>query len=1351
MVERTTGGDETEATRASNGDADASAVTEDGGRVSWAAAAAPVERRLEPGTVLAERYRIASRLGKGGMGEVYLADDLKLDQQVALKFLPPEVETDEYMLKLLFDEVKVARQISHANACRVFDLGEADGVHFLSMEYIDGEDLSSLLNRIGRLPWEKAVELGSQACEGLAAAHDAGILHRDLKPANLMIDGQGRAKITDFGLAALSGSISGAAVRSGTPAYMAPEQHAGTEVSVQSDIYALGLLLYELFTGHRAFEASSLTELTRMQEEAPKPPSERVDGIDSGVERIILRCLEKDPKARPASAQEVAAALVAGEGVVEGARIATLLLSDLVGSSALVERTGDTVSAELFEQHDRLARDLLEEHGGREIDKTDGFLLLFERPWRAVLYALDYHQALADLSESAGVELQSRVGIHLGEIVLRRNPPGDVARGAKPLEVEGIAKPTAARLMSVAGGRQTLMTQAAFDLARRSAIGSFEGAEKLQWLAHGSYLFKGVEEPVEVFEVGFEGVAPLAPPESSERVTRSADEDTILGWRPAPGLEIPRRSNWVLAEKLGEGGFGEVWLGEQKKSGEQRVFKFCYEAERLRSLQREITVFRLLKEELGLRDDIVRVLDWNLEEAPYFLEYVYVEGGSLVDWAESQGGIGELPMADRLEIVAQVATALAASHSVGVLHKDIKPANILMTRDAEDKPRAVVTDFGVGLVTDQERLAAKGITVLGLTEIDVASDGASTAGTQIYMAPELLAGKASTIQADIYALGVMLYQVVLGDFKRPLAQGWKRHVEDEILREDIAACVEGNPSRRPGNAAVVAERLRTLEERRQARKAEQEAVAADERAQRRRKALTTVAAVSSIFLVVVSFLAIQAMRARADAERRRGQAEQLIDFMLNDLHGGLEKIGRLDLLGEVARTSQAYFDTLSTRDESPDAVYKRGLTLGNIGDVLLDQGDADSALATQRSAVTLFEEAATREPDNYRWRLGLVLSHLRVGQVLGEQGDTAAAQDEFQHGLERAEELLARQPENLDLRFAVVQANYDLADLERQKGNIQAALDGFRKTVELAVELTEGSEAFRWRHWNLLLEAKISEANTLRFLEERAAAAEAYGEARLLADRLAHRDPANATWWRQLAGVHYQNGALQQALQDLPAALDSYESARAAYERLSQTDPSRVEWCVRLADSLRMKGLVYHLQGRSELSIEPNREAQTLLEGLVEDDPTRLSWLDTLARVHSVSGLAFSDLGDSTAALESWDMARVLRERVAAAAGDDPWPQNVLADTWIYIGDVQAQRNEQEEARRAWSRAVELVAPVAARSDVLTYGDTYARALLKLERLEEARPIVEDLLARGWDDPGFLETVGASGLRDLVK
>lgn len=248
-------------------------------------------------------------LGRGGMGEVYRADDLKLGQPVALKFLPRDVERDPEWLERFLAEVRMSLRVTHPNVCRVFDIAQADGRHFLSMEYVDGEDLASLLRRIGRLPEDKAVEIGRQLCAGLQEAHDEGVLHRDLKPHNIMLDGRGRAKITDFGLAGATEGIAGAEARAGTPAYMAPEQVAGGELTRQTDIYALGLVLYELFTGKRAFETRNLNDPAS----TPTNPSAHISGLDPVIERAILRCLDPDPARRPASASALADSLPGGD------------------------------------------------------------------------------------------------------------------------------------------------------------------------------------------------------------------------------------------------------------------------------------------------------------------------------------------------------------------------------------------------------------------------------------------------------------------------------------------------------------------------------------------------------------------------------------------------------------------------------------------------------------------------------------------------------------------------------------------------------------------------------------------------------------------------------------------------------------------------------------------------------------------------------------------------------------------------------------------------------------------------------------------------------------------------------
>jgi predicted Ser/Thr protein kinase len=271
--------------------------------------------RFIAGTMLGDRYRIVGLLGRGGMGEVYKAEDLRLGAMVALKFLPEQLSADGAALARFHREVRIARQIAHRHVCRVYDIGEAEGLHFLSMEYVRGEELSSVIKRFGRLPQDKALDVARQLCAGLAAAHDAGILHRDLKPGNVMIDERGDVRIMDFGLAGLAEEFREEHAVEGTPEYMSPEQFRGRELTQRSDIYSLGLILYELFTGRKAFKADSLTALVRLRrsETLPETPSAIVRDLDPLVERVIQRCIAIDPKDRPASALQVAAALPGGD------------------------------------------------------------------------------------------------------------------------------------------------------------------------------------------------------------------------------------------------------------------------------------------------------------------------------------------------------------------------------------------------------------------------------------------------------------------------------------------------------------------------------------------------------------------------------------------------------------------------------------------------------------------------------------------------------------------------------------------------------------------------------------------------------------------------------------------------------------------------------------------------------------------------------------------------------------------------------------------------------------------------------------------------------------------------------
>ncbi|MDO9451869.1 MAG: winged helix-turn-helix domain-containing protein [Stagnimonas sp.] len=301
-------------------------------------------------------------------------------------------------------------------------------------------------------------------------------------------------------------------------------------------------------------------------------------------------------------------------------------------------------------------------------------------------------------------------------------------------------------------------------------------------------------------------------------VTRKSLAEAASELHLKPGEPVPAREAWLLLRPVGTGGQGEVWLAEHRKTREQRVFKFAIDAARLTALKREATLYRLLREVLGERPDFARVLEWNFTAPPFFLECQY-GGVSLSDWAAQDAALATLSPQERLRLLVEIVAAVAAAHSAGVLHKDLKPGNVLVYPGADDRLHPRLTDFGSSRLADPAQLDALGITRLGFT-VTQFDTGSSQSGTPLYLAPELMAGQLPTVQSDVYALGVMLYQFVVGDFSKPLVAGWEQDVDDALLREDIAAAAHGSPARRLASAAILVERLQGLETRRAAQQRE---------------------------------------------------------------------------------------------------------------------------------------------------------------------------------------------------------------------------------------------------------------------------------------------------------------------------------------------------------------------------------------------------------------------------------------------------------------------------------------------------------------------------------------------------
>lgn len=365
--------------------------------------------------------------------------------------------------------------------------------------------------------------------------------------------------------------------------------------------------------------------------------------------------------------------------------------------------------------------------------------------------------------------------------------------------------------------------------------------------------------------------------------TSPAPSDACL----VAGSAVPLRPRWRLSRALSP---GSVWLAEHEKTGERRVFKFALEPQQVRILKRELTMHRVLRRGLGDRTGIVRLLDYNLEVPPYFLEMEYCSQGNLCDWCSSQGGVAAVPLASRLEIIAQAAETLAAAHALGVLHLDVKPSNLLVESTDNCGVRVRLADFGSSRLLVPELLSEFDITRLASTRT-LGIEG-PLEGTLQYTAPEVWKGEAATARADIYALGVMLYQLLAGDLRKPLAAGWELSIDDELLRDDVASAANGNPALRLSSADELARRLHQLEQRRAALDGERARAreSADlqrrlERARARRPWVIAAVAALCAGLVASLWSYRDALRSRDQAKQEEAIAKGVGQFLSEDVLG----------------------------------------------------------------------------------------------------------------------------------------------------------------------------------------------------------------------------------------------------------------------------------------------------------------------------------------------------------------------------------------------------------------------------------------------------------------------------------
>ncbi|MCA9050618.1 MAG: protein kinase, partial [Planctomycetaceae bacterium] len=425
---------------------------------------------------------------------------------------------------------------------------------------------------------------------------------------------------------------------------------------------------------------------------------------------------------------------------------------------------------------------------------------------------------------------------------------------------------------------QILLTRQPFDESRQSvAAHPVAGSKPLIWHSHGRYLMRNTEaesdsceEAFDVFEVG---CAVLQPTDTKTLWSSETEEqERMRGWRPSIGKPVPTRESWIIKRKLGEGGFGEAWLAEHQQTRRHQVFKFCFDLERLRSFRRELAVFRLLQEELGDRNDIARLREAQTDKPPFYLESEFVEAGNLQDWADTQGGLESISLDERLRITKEVCAAVAAAHRVGVFHRDLKPSNIFMRQDAAGAWHPLLADFGIGALADSSLLKKHDITYGSLMH-SMLIGSSRGGGTRMYKPPEAdNCNERGTTQADVYALGVILFQMVTADFTRPAGIGWEQYLPDsaggaapgetndelesgiqtELLRDDIHLAIHVDPESRLGSVDALLERLKSLPDRIKTETTRR----LTERIQRRNRRLRNLLSFTAVSLFIVGSLSV---------------------------------------------------------------------------------------------------------------------------------------------------------------------------------------------------------------------------------------------------------------------------------------------------------------------------------------------------------------------------------------------------------------------------------------------------------------------------------------------------------------
>jgi serine/threonine-protein kinase len=812
-----------------------------------------------------------------------------------------------------------------------------------------------------------------------------------------------------------------------------------------------------------------------------------------------------------------------------------------------------------------------------------------------------------------------------------------------------------------------------------------------------------------------------------------------------------RVANYRILNSLGKGGMGEVFVASDETLGRKVALKAIRADKRLSPRMKA----RFLREARILsrldHPSICRIYNYIEEEQGDYLVLELIEGENLHDALQRH-----IPPALRMKIAERLADVLVAAHEAGVVHRDLKPQNVMLSSDGEIK----VLDFGLArsaetsLETEEGAAPSRvdfddsddGWGAEVMDTIDVTDESAANLltqmgqilGTPTYMSPEQARGELVTAASDMYSLGLLLQELFTGippyepdlgaaallhkarNGETRSVTGLDRHLTDLINRLKSLT-----PTARP-TAMEVSRRLRWIRE----------------KPKRRLRVLTIGALVLIALVAGLKYMTdlrrerTIAVAARAEADRRRAQAEDLISFMLGDLRDKLAPVGRLDVLDAVGDKALEYFDSLSKDEVTDEEILRRSKALAQIGDVRMAQGDLTAAMEAFRESEALAESLVARDPRTPAWLANLGASRFWIGAVHWEQGDLDGALKEFRSYAEIAKDLVALEPENKEWLLELAYTHNNIGAVLDAKGDIEEAVDELRRSVEISRELV-GAEPDNAAWISALAEALSWLGSTTEANGDLNSALQHFREELRMRGELVLQDPDNADWQERLSTSYNHVGLILRAKGDVEGAVENLENDLRIARRLVAKDSANTEWRRDLAVSHLQLGLALLDGDRTLTAMEQFRAANETIERLVHRDRGNVDWQRVLLEARNALATADLAAGNVAAALAGARSTRTTLEPLQRSRPEDTEIQRLVAESHLLRGNALAASGEPEQARAAWSEVVRILGPLAQDSNDRRFLVPLARALLHLDRIEEARSITMKLSAQGFSSRRF--------------